>query len=162
MLNVVLSVLSRSHAYGSSQGGLETVHTTQMNCDALRKDSALHKRVRLKGVRVFGHRLVIHLFGNWLPKGHQSVTRSSLVMLIPPLSLPFCFDLNPAERERGREGERERGREGERERVEEVEEGLGGPESDEVSVVLAMRHAAGGNNICVCVFETCSCLLFII
>eukprot|EP00972_Heterocapsa_arctica_P030275 4458636-Heterocapsa_arctica.AAC.1 len=29
--------------------------------------------------------------GNWLPKGHQSVTKSSLVMLIPLLALPFSF-----------------------------------------------------------------------
>ena len=56
---------------------------------------ALHERVRLKGGLDFvGHRLATHLFGNWFPRVHQSVTNSSSVMLIPLLSLPFCFDLN--------------------------------------------------------------------
>ena len=36
-------------------------------------------------------------FGNWLPKGHQLVTQSSLVMLISLLTLPFCFDLEGME-----------------------------------------------------------------
>ena len=55
-------------------------------CIKLRSD--LHKRVRLKGVRIWAL-IGDSPFGHGLPKSRQLVAESR--MLMPLLTLPFCF-----------------------------------------------------------------------
>ena len=63
------------------------------------RESAQHTNIRPKEVIMdFWLPIGDSPFRNWSPEGHQSVTKNSLAMLIPLLSLPFCFELSGRER----------------------------------------------------------------